>query len=209
MTTVTEQQARRALELGSSTLYEASGLDCAVDPQIRNIWRGMAIVAPAFPVACSPGDNLALHLALEKAPRGSVLVVTTDGHLAGYWGEVLTVAARAAGLPGLITDGGVRDIAAIKKHDFPVFARGVSVRGTIKRSVQSVGRPIRFTGIPVAAGDVVVADDDGVVIIPAAEFSRVLQDGEAREAKEWLMMEKLAAGSTTVDLMGLSQWRTQ
>ncbi|NIE54797.1 dimethylmenaquinone methyltransferase [Pantoea sp. Ap-870] len=209
MTSVTEQHARRALELGSATLYEASGLDCAADPQIRNIWRGMAIAAPAFPVACSPGDNLALHLALEKAPRGSVLVVTTDGHLAGYWGEVLTVAARAAGLAGLITDGGVRDIAAIKKHDFPVFARGVSVRGTIKSSFQSVGQPFRFTGIPVDAGDVVVADDDGVVIIPAAEFSRVLQDGEAREAKERLMMEKLNAGSTTVDLMGLSQWRTQ
>lgn len=209
MTSVTEQHARRALELGSATLYEASRLDCAADPQIRNIWRGMAIAAPAFPVACSPGDNLALHLALEKAPRGSVLVVTTDGHLAGYWGEVLTVAARAAGLAGLITDGGVRDIAAIKKHDFPVFARGVSVRGTIKSSFQSVGQPFRFTGIPVDAGDVVVADDDGVVIIPAAEFSRVLQDGEAREAKERLMMEKLNAGSTTVDLMGLSQWRTQ
>lgn len=209
MTSVTEQHARRALELGSATLYEASGLDCAADPQIRNIWRGMAIAAPAFPVACSPGDNLALHLALEKAPSGSVLVVTTDGHLAGYWGEVLTVAARAAGLAGLITDGGVRDIAAIKKHDFPVFARGVSVRGTIKSSFQSVGQPFRFTGIPVDAGDVVVADDDGVVIIPAAEFSRVLQDGEAREAKERLMMEKLNAGSTTVDLMGLSQWRTQ
>jgi len=209
MTTIDEQQALQALALGSATLYEASGLDCAVDPLIRNIWRGMTLAAPAYPVACSPGDNLALHVALEKAPRGSVLVVTTDNHIAGYWGEVLTVAAKAAGIKGLIIDGGVRDIAAVQKHDFPVFSRGVSVRGTIKSSYKSVGQPVRFTGIPVAAGDFIVADDDGIVIIPAAETARVLRDGAAREEKERHMMEKLSSGSTTVELMGLTQWRIQ
>ena len=163
MTMENTQLAVRARQLGSSTLYEASGLDCAVDPLIRNIWRGMAVAAPAYPVACSPGDNLALHLALERAPRGSVLVVTTDNHIAGYWGEVLTVAAKAAGVRGLIIDGGVRDIAAVQKHNFPVFSRGVSVRGTIKNSYKSIGQPFCFTGIPVAAGDFIVADDDGIV----------------------------------------------
>jgi len=202
-----DAQAHTAQRLGSSTLFEASGLDCAVDPQIRNIWRGAAIAAPAYTLACSPGDNLALHLALEKAPKGSVLVATTQNFIAGYWGEVLTVAAQAAGLKGLIIDGGVRDIAAMEQRGFPVFARGVAVRGTIKASYQSYGEPIVFTGIPAASGDLVIADDDGIVIIPAAQAARVIAAGEAREQKERLMMEQLSAGRTTVDLMGLAPWR--
>ena len=106
--------AARAKVLGSSTLYEACGLPTAVDPAIRPIWRGAFIAAPAYPLECSPGDNLALHLALERAPKGSVLVVSTGNFIAGYWGEVLTVAAQAAGLVGLVIDGGVRDIQAIE-----------------------------------------------------------------------------------------------
>ncbi|WP_409076570.1 RraA family protein (plasmid) [Pantoea sp. C3] len=207
MPTFTEKQAFQALKLGSSTLYEASGLDCAIDPSISNIWRGMTVAAPAYPLACSPGDNLALHIALEKVPRGCVLVVSTDNFIAGYWGEVLTVAAIAAGVKGLIIDGGVRDIAAVLKHNFPIFACGVAVRGTIKSSYRSIGQPISFTGIPVAAGDLVVGDDDGIVIIPAAEANRVIAAGEQREIKERAMMEKLSHGSSTLELMGLSHWR--
>ncbi|MBP2199161.1 RraA family protein [Pantoea cypripedii] len=202
-----EQQASRALQLGSSTLFEASGLNCALDPEIRNIWRGMTVAAPAYPLACSPGDNLGIHLALEKVPKGSVLVVSTQNFLAGYWGEVLTVAAQAAGVKGLIIDGGVRDITATLHRHFPVFARGVAVRGTIKASYQSIGEPLMFSGVPVATDDLVVADDDGVVIIPATEVSRVLAEAEQREEKERAMMQKLEAGSTTVELMGLSHWR--
>ncbi|MBY4841212.1 hypothetical protein K5Y32_21625 [Pantoea sp. DY-15] len=209
MSLYTEEQAQRALQLGSSTLFEASGLNCAVDPAIKTVWRGMGIAAPAYPLACSPGDNLALHLALEKVPEGSVLVVTTDNFIAGYWGEVLTVAAQAAGVKGLIIDGGVRDIAAVLKRGFPLYSRGVAVRGTIKASYKSVGEPVSFTGISVEAGDLVVADDDGIVVIPAQEVTRVLEASEQREVKERAMMQKLEAGSTTVDLMGLAHWRTQ
>ena len=161
--------AQRAKALGSSTLYEASGLPTAVDPAIRPVWRGAFIAAPAYPLECSPGDNLALHLALERAPKGSVLVVGTGNFVAGYWGEVLTVAAQAAGVVGLVIDGGVRDIQAIEKLGFPVFSRGVSVKGTVKATAPSIGEPIPFNGAYVAAGDLVVADDDGVVIIPQAE----------------------------------------
>ena len=139
--------AEQCALLGSSTLYEASGLACSVDPDIRSLWAGAAIAAPAFPLICSPGDNLSIHIAMERAPRGSVLVVSTGNFLAGYWGEVLTVAAEAAGIVGLVIDGGVRDVAAMTRRGFPVFTRGVSVRGTIKasdafwRSPRSRGRP--------------------------------------------------------------------
>lgn len=199
----------RALALGASTLYEASGLPCAVDPAIRPVWAGAAVAAPAFPVRCSPGDNLAIHLAVEQAPRGSVLVVTTDDFIAGYWGEVLTVAAEAAGIVGLVIDGGVRDVAAMTRRRFPVFSRGISVRGTIKASAPSVGQPILMTGVQVAAGDLVVADDDGVVVLPNARVNDVLAAGEARVQKEADFMARLARGETTVDLLGLSAWRTR
>lgn len=199
--------AARAQALGSSTLYEASKLPCAVDPLVRSIWTGAFIAAPAYPVACSPGDNLALHLAVERAPRGSVLVVSCDNFVAGYWGEVLTVAAEAAGIVGLVTDGGVRDVAAMTRRRFPVFTRGVSVRGTVKASAASVGRAMTITGVPVAPGDFVVADDDGVIILPAADAARVLEAGEARAAKEAGMMKQIEAGARTLDLLGLSRWR--
>lgn len=200
-----EAAAQRAKALGSSTLYEASGLPTAVDPAIRPVWRGAFIAAPAYPLECSPGDNLALHLALERAPKGSVLVVSTGSFIAGYWGEVLTVAAQAAGVVGLVIDGGVRDIQAIEKLGFPVFSRGVSVKGTVKATAPSVGQAIPFNGTQVAAGDLVVADDDGIVIIPQAEVERTLDEGMARFDKEARMMAALRDGRTTVELMGLKR----
>lgn len=201
-------QARElALALGTSTLYEASGLPCAVDPAIRAVWAGARLAAPAFPLQCSPGDNLAIHLAMERAPRGSVLVVGTSDFIAGYWGEVLTVAAEAAGIVGLVIDGGVRDVAALQRLGFPVFSRGVSVRGTVKASVGSVGQPFVFAGVRVAAGDYVVADEDGVIVLPAGERDSVLADGRSRAAKEAGFMASLAEGASTIDLLGLSAWR--
>jgi 4-hydroxy-4-methyl-2-oxoglutarate aldolase len=199
--------ASRSRALGSATLYEASGLPCAVDPLVRSIWSGAFIAAPAYPLVCSPGDNLAIHIAMERVPRGSVLVVGTSNFVAGYWGEVLTVAAEAAGVVGLVIDGGVRDVAAITARRFPVFARGISVRGTVKASALSVGEPMMLTGVAVAEGDLVVADDDGVIVVPAAEAERTILAGEARAAKEAAMMEQLAQGASTLELMGLTQWR--
>jgi 4-hydroxy-4-methyl-2-oxoglutarate aldolase len=200
--------AARCRALGSSTLYEASGLRCAADPLVRSIWDGAFIAAPAYPLECSPGDNLAIHIAMEKVPRGAVLVVKTSNFVAGYWGEVLTVAAEAAGVAGLVIDGGVRDVAALRSRKFPVFARGITVCGTVKASVPSVGKPMTFTGVPVAPGDLVVADDDGVIIIPSAEAERTIQAGEDRAAKEAAMMQKLANGAKTLELLGLTHWRT-
>jgi 4-hydroxy-4-methyl-2-oxoglutarate aldolase len=202
-------QSARAVALGTSTLYEASGLPCSIDPAIRAVWAGAAVAGPAYPVRCAPGDNLSIHLALERAPRGSMLVVTADDFVAGYWGEVLTVAAEAAGIVGLVIDGGVRDVAALARRRFPVFSRGISVRGTIKSSAPSVGQPILMTGVRIEAGDLVVADDDGVVVLPAARIDEVLAAGDARAQKESDFMARLTRGETTVDLFGLSAWREQ
>jgi 4-hydroxy-4-methyl-2-oxoglutarate aldolase len=201
----TLEQVRR---LGSSTLYEASGVpSTSVDPAIRTVWPGASVAGAAYPVECAPGDNLAIHIAMERVPRGSVLVVSAAGFIAGYWGEVLTVAAEAAGVAGLVIDGGVRDIAALRARKFPAFVRGISVRGTLKDSAPSVGQPFSFAGTPVAIGDLVIADDDGVVIIPAENVEATLSNGQARADKEAKMMDQLKDGRTTLDLLGLSKWR--
>lgn len=197
----------RARLLGTSTLYEASHLPCATDSDIRPVWEGAFIAGPAYPLECSPGDNLALHLALERVPRGCVLVVGTGSFISGYWGEVLTVAAEAAGVIGLVIDGGVRDIAALRRRGFPVFARGISVKGTVKASLASLGEPFNFAGVQVAQGDLVVADEDGVIILPKANAARTLAEGQARADKEALMMQAIEGGKTTLELMGLVHWR--
>ncbi|MGF6977598.1 4-hydroxy-4-methyl-2-oxoglutarate aldolase [Paraburkholderia sp. JPY465] len=203
-----ESILERARKLGTSTLYEASGLStAAVDSNIRTVWQGASIAGAAYPLECSPGDNLSIHIAMERVPRGSVLVVSTGGFISGYWGEVLTVAAEAAGVVGLVIDGGVRDIAALVARRFPVFTRGVSMRGTIKASSPSVGRPISFAGTPVGLGDLVVADDDGVLILPADHALRTVDDGQARADKEAKMMSELRDGRSTLELMGLTRWR--
>jgi 4-hydroxy-4-methyl-2-oxoglutarate aldolase len=195
-----------ACRLGTATLHEASGLATgAVDPALRPIWTGAVLAGPAFPVECPPGDNLAIHLALAQVPRGSILVVAAGGCIAGYWGEVLTVAAEAAGVTGLVIDGGVRDTAALAARRFPVFARGISVRGTRKACAPSVGQPINLAGTPVAAGDLVVADADGVVVLPAGQTEATLARGQARAEQEASIMERLRQGRTTLDLFGLSR----
>ncbi|MEE1923324.1 dimethylmenaquinone methyltransferase [Pseudomonas sp. 148P] len=198
----------RARLLGTSTLYEASHLPTAVDSAIRPVWDGAFVAGPAYPLECAPGDNLALHLAMERVPRGSVLVVGTGSFIAGYWGEVLTVAAEAAGVIGLVIDGGVRDIVALRRRQFPVFARGISVKGTVKASVASLGSPFNFNGAWVTQGDLVVADEDGVVILPQGEAARILAEGQARADKESVMMDAISGGRTTLELMNLTQWRT-
>lgn len=192
------------LELGTSTVYEASGLPCALDPELRPVWPGAAVSGPAFPVECVPGDNLALHLAVETAPAGSVLVVAAGGRLIGYWGEVLTWAARVQGIAGLVIDGAVRDITALERLGFPVFARGVSMLGSGKEAVVSVGEPIRLGGVAVGPGDLVVADRDGVLCLPAGESARVLAAATARTDKERAIIERLRDGERTLDVYG---WR--
>ena len=188
--------------LGSATLGESGGR--AADRRLRPAWPGAAVAGPAYPVGCTPGDNLAVHVAVTKAPRGSVLVVDV-GWVAdrGYWGEVLTTAAEAAGLAGLVLDGGVRDIAALEAHRFPVFSSTIALTGATKDKPGTVGAPVRVGGVRVAAGDWVVADVDGVTFVPGGALADVLAAGRTREAKEAGFFEALRGGSTTVELLRL------
>ncbi len=188
--------------LGSATVGESGGL--AAHRRLRPAWPGAAVAAPAYPVGCTPGDNLAVHVAVTKAPPGSVLVVDV-GQVAdrGYWGEVLTTAAEAAGLAGLILDGGVRDVAALEAHRFPVFSATIALTGATKDKPGTVGIPVRVGGVQVAAGDWVVADVDGVAFVRRDAIDDVLKAGRAREEKEAGFFESLRSGSTTVELLGL------
>lgn len=204
---MTTYDSQELLQLGTSTLYEASGLPCLFDHAIRPVWPDATVAGPAFPVVCAPGDNLAIHIAVDAAPPGHVLVVGTAGFVAGYWGEVLTVAAQSRSIAGLVIDGGARDIAALEKRRFPVFARGISMRGTVKFSAPSVNEPSIIAGVHVSPGDLIVADADGVLAIPSAEVTRVLMAARARAEKEARFMERLQAGETTLELLGLTSHR--
>jgi len=201
--TMSLQELAAALAaLGSATLGESGGR--AADRRLRPAWAGAALSAPAYPVGCTPGDNLAVHVAVTKAPRGSVLVVDV-GSVAdrGYWGEVLTTAAEAAGLAGLVLDGGVRDVAALEAHRFPVFSAAVALTGATKDKSGTVGLPVRVGGVLVASADWVVADVDGVTFVPRDALDQVLAAGRAREEKEAGFFEALRSGSTTLSLLGL------
>jgi 4-hydroxy-4-methyl-2-oxoglutarate aldolase len=163
------------------------------------------MVGTALPVRTAAGDNLPLHLALEQARVGEVLVVDAAGAPHGYWGEVLTVGAQQRGVLGLVIDGGVRDTARLEQLRFPVWSSWVALRGTAKNDPGTVGRPITLGGAEVARGDLVVADGDGVVVLPAARLPEVLTAARARAEKEAHYLDRLRAGELTVDLYGFSR----
>jgi 4-hydroxy-4-methyl-2-oxoglutarate aldolase len=203
MNTAGQQEIAATLQrLGAATLGESGGR--ATDRRLKPAWPGAVLAAPAYPVHCTPGDNLAVHVAVTTAPAGSVLVVdvgTVPDR--GYWGEVLTTAAEAAGLAGLVIDGGVRDVAALEAHRFPVFSSTISLPGARKDQPGTVGAPVAVGGVSVSRGDWVVGDVDGVTVVPVAALNDVIAAGESREAKEVGFFAALRAGSTTVELLNL------
>jgi 4-hydroxy-4-methyl-2-oxoglutarate aldolase len=190
------------LALGAATVGESGGR--AMRARVRAVWKGARLAAPAFPVRCTPGDNLAIHVAVARAPAGSALAVDVgDEHELGYWGEVLTTAAEARGIAGLVIDGGVRDTEALEAHGFPVFATTVALRGASKNRPGTVGAPVRVGGEPVADGDWLVADGDGVAVVSAAAVEEVLRASRLRAEKEAAMFGALREGRTTLELLGL------
>ncbi|ALG12219.1 4-carboxy-4-hydroxy-2-oxoadipate aldolase/oxaloacetate decarboxylase [Kibdelosporangium phytohabitans] len=188
------------LTLGTATLYEASGLDCFLDAAFRPAWEGAQVVGRAVPVSAQIGDNLALHHGIEAAGPGDVLVVDAGGAPFGYWGEVMAVAAQARGIRGLVIDGGVRDTQQLALLGFPAFSTAISIRGTVKQWPGTVGLPISLRGRVVRHGDIIVADRDGIVALPAVEYDRVLDASRARSAKEVSFMDRLRSGETTLDV---------
>ncbi len=196
-----EDTATTLLSLGAATLGESGGRP--MHPRIRAAWPGALLAAPAYAVTCTPGDNLALHAAVVNAPPGTALVVAVDPPERGYWGEVLTTGAEARGLRGLVIDGGVRDVAALEAHGFPVFSALIALRGAVKVEGGEIGGVATVGDVEVATGDWVVGDRDGVTVVPAAELHDVIERGRARADKENVMFSKLRAGATTIELLGL------
>lgn len=200
-------------------VHEAYGRRGALPSGLRALESSMRFFGPAYPVASAFGDNLWLHRALARAPSGSVLVVRTiapahrrsrDGasrrRTFGYWGELMTAAARRRGLAGLLIDGHVRDREAIVESGFPVFCRGVSVRGTSKDpgADGSLGRPVEIGAITIAERDLVVGDADGVVVVAGAEAPAVVERARRLAERERRLLTRIAAGESTLQVLGLA-----
>jgi 4-hydroxy-4-methyl-2-oxoglutarate aldolase len=192
----------RLSALDTATLYE-SGASGTMTPDIKMLSSDRRLAGPALTVMCHPGDNLMVHVAVARAQPGTVLVVQTQDASYGVWGEVLTVAAIARGIAGLVVDGSVRDLGAIRRLGFPVFARGTALRGTTKSARGAVGTIITCGGALVSLADLIVADESGIVVIRPEEVEHVLERAQERSGKEAAMMNELRAGRTTMDLLGL------
>jgi 4-hydroxy-4-methyl-2-oxoglutarate aldolase len=197
-----DELASRLGGFGSATLGECGAR--TLPSRVRPIWPGAALAAPAIPVSCAPADNLAIHVAVARAPAGSALVVDVgDVPERGYFGEVLTTGAQARGIAGLVIDGGVRDVAALRGLGFPVFASMVALPGASKVAAGTVGQTTEVAGVRVALGDWVVGDVDGVVIVPGDKIEEIVAAAHGRTKKELEYFESLRSGATTVELLGL------
>ena len=190
--------------LGTATVHEAIGRRGFAGPDLRPIQQGTRLAGPAVTVSCHPGDNLMVHAAVEVCQADDVLVVTTTAPSThGMFGELLATSLMARGVRALVIDAGVRDTAELRGMRFAVWARHVSCEGTVKASPGSVNVPVVLGGVLVSPGDVVCADDDGVVVVPGGEADWALDQGRQRVAREDATRARLAAGELGVDIYGL------
>jgi 4-hydroxy-4-methyl-2-oxoglutarate aldolase len=192
-----------ARSVPAATLHEAGGKIGALPAAIKPVARGFRICGTAVTVHSPGGDNLWLHRAILIAQPGDVLVVYTNGvYEHGYWGEVMTTAAKVRGLAGLVIDGAVRDADLLESIGFPVFSRGLSVRGTGKDygAIGWINEPVMIGNVTVCAGDLIVGDRDGVVAVPRARAADVVAKGVKREADEAAICTRIEAGETTMQI---------
>jgi 4-hydroxy-4-methyl-2-oxoglutarate aldolase len=202
---VPQELVNRYKGVSTATVHEASGGKGALSSRIKPISPEMKVCGPAVTVKVRPCDNLILHKAIYVAQKGDVIVADAGGYMeAGAWGEIMAVAAHYRGIAGLVFNGMVRDADPIRNLGFPVFACGLSIKGTEKVSLGWINHPLNLDDVTIHPGDLVLGDRDGVVVVGREEAEEVIQKSLAREQKETGVKERLRQGESTLDIYGFA-----
>lgn len=190
-------------KFSAATIHEALGKTGNLPSAIKPISPGMKLCGPAYTVQTMPGDNKILHRAYATAQPGDVLIASCSGYYeAGYWGDLMTLGAKTRGLAGLVIDACVRDADDIDALNFPVFSRGLCIRGTSSIEGGTLNQPIIIGEVMVYPGDIIVGDRDGVVVVPQGRITEAIEKATAREAREESIREQLRRGKTSVQIYG-------